>query len=107
VCSSDLGRLPPSSLVRMLDNAQVFFNLEIPALVTSSPDIAALSRLLDQADIPLTFMADPAAGDTPAVQAARWLAGRRRTALHELPGAHALSDRARQDSQGHRALLHS
>jgi pimeloyl-ACP methyl ester carboxylesterase len=88
VLGAFLDRLPPGSRARMLANAQVFFDLEIPALVTSPPGIATLGRLLDQADIPLTFMADPAAGDTPAVQAARWLAGRRRTALHELPGGH-------------------
>jgi pimeloyl-ACP methyl ester carboxylesterase len=81
-------RPPPRSRSRMLANAEVYFDLEVPALVRPLPDAATLSRILDRLDVPLTFMADLDAGDPPPVRAARWLADRSHTTLHQLPGGH-------------------
>jgi pimeloyl-ACP methyl ester carboxylesterase len=108
VLADAFDRLPPDSRARMLANAQVFFDLEVPALVRSLPDIATLSRALDQVDIALTFMADPDSRDAPPVRAARWLADRRHTALRELPGGHMpyLTEPGKT-AEAIRALLHS
>jgi pimeloyl-ACP methyl ester carboxylesterase len=55
---------------RMFDNAQVFFDLEIPALVGHRPDLATALRRID---VTLCVMADANNVGAPPVQAARWL----------------------------------
>ncbi len=70
---------------RMFANAQVFFDIEIPALVDYRPDlVGALGRI----DIPVHVMADPQNGQTPPGRAARWLADFFGTGLGDLPGGH-------------------
>ena len=67
---------------RMFANAEVFFDLEIPALVGYRPNG------LGHIDIPLHVMADVKNAGTPPVRAARWLANTLGVQLTELPGAH-------------------
>jgi acetyltransferase/esterase len=73
---------------RMFANAEVFFDLEIPALVDYRPDAAGASRALRRIDIPLHVMADATNPGAPPVRAARWLAENLGADLRELPGGH-------------------
>jgi pimeloyl-ACP methyl ester carboxylesterase len=88
VLGDAFGRLAPGLRARMAANADVFFDLEVPGLVSAFPGITRVTRVLDRVDVPLTFMADPAAPSTPPLQAATWLAHRAGIRLHELSGGH-------------------
>jgi pimeloyl-ACP methyl ester carboxylesterase len=70
---------------RMFDNAQVFFDLEIPALVDHRPDLAAALRRID---ITLCVMADANNVDAPPVRAARWLVDTLGAEFRDLSGGH-------------------
>jgi acetyltransferase/esterase len=78
--------LPIDAQERMFANAEVFFDLEIPALVDYRP--ASASRALRRIDIPLCVMADVDNPGAPPVRAARWLAETLGTELCDLPGGH-------------------
>jgi pimeloyl-ACP methyl ester carboxylesterase len=71
---------------RMFANAEVFFDLEIPALVDYRS--AGASRVLRRIDIPLCVMADANNAGAPPVRAARWLAETLGAEFHNLPGGH-------------------
>ncbi|HZA11880.1 alpha/beta hydrolase [Mycobacterium sp.] len=73
---------------RMFSNAEVFFDLEIPAIVGYLPDPAGASRTLQRVDVPITVMADSHNQGTPPVRAAGWLAQHFETELRYLPGGH-------------------
>jgi pimeloyl-ACP methyl ester carboxylesterase len=77
--------LPAAAQERMFANAEVFFDLEIPALVDYRVDPATALRRID---IPLSVMADATNPAVPPVRAARWLADTVGAELHDLPGGH-------------------
>jgi pimeloyl-ACP methyl ester carboxylesterase len=77
--------LPADARERMFANAEVFFDLEIPALVDYRPEPASALRRID---IPLCVMADANNAAAPPVRAARWLAETLGAELHDLPGGH-------------------
>lgn len=81
-------RLAPAARDRMAANAEVFFDLEVPALVHTAPDAARVSLVLDTAGVPVTFMADPAGAGSPPYRAARRLASLHGSELVPLPGGH-------------------
>ena len=81
-------RLQPDARERMFANAEVFFDLEIPALVEYRPEPAAAERALKRIDIPLCVMADANNPAAPPVRAARRLAEILGVELHHLPGGH-------------------
>lgn len=62
-------RLAPAARDRMAANAEVFFDLEVPALVHTAPDAATVALVLDTAGVPVTVMADPV-GTAAAIRAA-------------------------------------
>jgi pimeloyl-ACP methyl ester carboxylesterase len=69
----------------MFANAEIFFDLEIPALADYRPDSAnALRRI----DIPLCVMADAKHAAAPPVRAAGWLVETLGADLRDLPGGH-------------------
>jgi len=78
--------LPPDARERMFANAEVFFDLEIPALVDYRP--TSTSRAFRRIDIPLCVMADANNAGAPPVRAARWLAETLGAELRDLPGGH-------------------
>src|SRR3954468_1168582 len=78
--------LPPDARERMFANAEVFFDLEIPALVDYRP--TSTSQALRRIDIPLCVMADANNAGAPPVRAARWLAETLGAEFHNLPGGH-------------------
>ena len=78
--------LAPDARERMFANAEVFFDLEIPALVDYRP--TSTSRALRRIDIPLCVMADANNAGAPPVRAARWLAETLGAELRDLPGGH-------------------
>lgn len=80
--------LTPASRDRMAANADVFFGLEIPALVHTAPDAAKVSGTLATSGVPITFMADPAAEGSPPHRAARRLAELHGAELFPLAGGH-------------------
>ena len=73
---------------RMFANAEVFFDLEIPALVEYRADSVSAARALRRIDIPLCVMADANNADAPPVRAARWLAEVIGAEFRSLPGGH-------------------
>ena len=81
-------RLQPDARERMFANAEVFFDLEIPALVEYRPEPAAAERALKRIDIPLCVTADANNPAAPPVRAARRLAEVLGVELHHLPGGH-------------------
>jgi pimeloyl-ACP methyl ester carboxylesterase len=70
---------------RMFANAEVFFDLEIPALVDYRPDPASALRRID---IRVCVMADADNAGAPPVRAARWLSETLGAELRDLPGGH-------------------
>jgi acetyltransferase/esterase len=80
------ARLPADARERMFANAEVFFDLEIPALVDYRP--ATASHILRRIDIPLCVMADANNAGAPPVRAARWLADTLGAELRDLPAGH-------------------
>lgn len=78
--------LPTDAQERMFANAEVFFDLEIPALVGYRPISA--SRALRRIDIPLCVMADTNNADAPPVRAARWLGETLGAEVRSLAGGH-------------------
>jgi acetyltransferase/esterase len=78
--------LPADARERMFANAEVFFDLEIPALVDYRP--ATASHILRRIDIPLCVLADANNTGAPPVRAARWLADTLGAELRDLPGGH-------------------
>ena len=81
-------RLSPALRDRMLANARVFFDLEVPALVRSLPDADRVSRLLGRTNVPVAPMAGPENPKSPPYQATRWLADRLGVAVRHVPGGH-------------------
>ena len=79
-------RLPTDARERMFANAEVFFDLEIPALVDYRT--ASAARALRRIDIPLCVMADANNVGAPPVRSARWLAETLRAEFRDLPGGH-------------------
>jgi pimeloyl-ACP methyl ester carboxylesterase len=77
--------LPADARERMFANTEVFFDLEIPALVDYRPDPASALRRID---IPLCVMADANNAAAPPVRAARWLAETLGAELRDLPAGH-------------------
>jgi pimeloyl-ACP methyl ester carboxylesterase len=77
--------LPAAAREHMFANAEVFFDLEIPALVDYRADPATALRRID---IPLSVMADATNPAAPPVRAARLLADTVGAQLHDLPGGH-------------------
>jgi acetyltransferase/esterase len=78
--------LPAAARERMFANAEVFLDLEIPALVDYRP--ATASHILRRIDIPLCVMADATNAGAPPVRAAQWLADTLGAELRDLPGGH-------------------
>jgi pimeloyl-ACP methyl ester carboxylesterase len=81
-------RLAPDLRDRMRRNARVFFDLEVPAIVTSSPDAVAVSRVLKRVGVPVAIMAGPQSAGSPPYRAAGWLADQMGVELREVPGGH-------------------
>jgi pimeloyl-ACP methyl ester carboxylesterase len=80
--------LAPEARERMFSNADVFFELEIPAVATYRRDLVSTSSGLGQIDIPLVAMADPLNQGAPPFRAAKWLAHQFDTEFCDLPGGH-------------------
>ena len=79
-------RLPADARERMFANAEVFFDVEIPALVGYRP--ATASHILRRIDIPLCVMADADNAGAPPVRSARWLVDTLGAEHRDLPGGH-------------------
>lgn len=88
VLGDAFDRMAPELRRRMSANAATFFDLEVPALVTTAPDRAQLAATLARTDIPMAFLADPATPDSPPSRAAAWLASQVDTEVRALPGGH-------------------
>lgn len=71
---------------QMFANAEVFFDLEIPALVDYRPSDA--SRAVRRIDIPVHVMADRNNPAAPPVRSAQWLAEALGDEITDLPGGH-------------------
>jgi pimeloyl-ACP methyl ester carboxylesterase len=81
-------RLTPELRERMASNAEVFFDMEVPALVRSLPAAGSVRAVLGRLDIPIAFMAGPESRDSPPYLATRWLAAQLGAELREVPGGH-------------------
>jgi pimeloyl-ACP methyl ester carboxylesterase len=73
---------------RMFSNAEVFFDLEVPAVATYRRDLVSASGAPRRIGIPFVAMADPANQGTPPFRAAKWLAHQFNTEFCDLPGGH-------------------
>ena len=79
---------PPDDRERMFANADVFFDLEVPAVASYRPDPVSAANALHRIDLPITVMGDPANHPAPTFRAARWLADHLHIEFCELPGGH-------------------
>jgi pimeloyl-ACP methyl ester carboxylesterase len=75
----------PAMQERIMDNASVFFQIELPAFATFVPDVAALRA----SGVPLTVVVGADNRDTWLGAASAWLVGETAAQHRELPGGHA------------------
>lgn len=79
-------KLSPQRRQRMFDNAEQFFEAELPGFATSMPDAEILATKLKTTRLPVLAVASPSEG--PLRQTSQWVADQAGTALRELPGGH-------------------
>jgi pimeloyl-ACP methyl ester carboxylesterase len=85
---SSFDTLAAESKSRMVANAEVFLDFEIPALADYRHGLTGALAAMPEDHLPFTVMADPQNRGTPPFRAAATLAERLGTTLRDLPGGH-------------------
>ncbi len=85
---SSFDALAAEAKSRMVANAEVFLDFEIPALAGYRQGLAGALAAMPPEDLPFTVMADRQNRGTPPFRAAATLAERLGIALRHLPGGH-------------------
>ena len=75
----------PAMCERIMDNASVFFQIELPAFATFVPDVAAIRA----SGVPLTVVVGADNRETWLGAASAWLVAQTAAQRHDLPGGHA------------------
>ncbi|WP_457146013.1 hypothetical protein [Mycobacterium sp. URHB0021] len=85
---SSFDTLAAESKSRMVANAEVFLDFEIPALAGYRHRLTGALDAMPEDHLPFTVMADPQNRGTPPFRAAATLAERLGITLRDLPGGH-------------------
>jgi pimeloyl-ACP methyl ester carboxylesterase len=80
--------IPTDLRERMAANAELFFGIEVPALLRSMPTRDDLRRILARAAVPVQCLAAAEDPQSPPRRATRWLADELGIELTAIPGGH-------------------
>lgn len=81
-------RLDARLLESMLDNAEVFFTVELPSIAPAMPTADRVAEVLRSAQVPVWVAAAQNTDGAPLNRVASWLADQLGAPVHELPGGH-------------------